>query len=192
MWKSKNFLHNQVTCKSWKTSTNLLSREILNDMERYFKNFGHNCDLNAEDITLKNKGNVRRTVVEWTTIDPISNLALQHFNSYSAITNERKFHLECHPKTIHPFSKFKFIWEVLMSFIYVSGLIYVPLQYLDYVDKDDNTNIGNLHIMKLVKSICVIDMALQFFIGYYDERTFTVSKPNNILSTAPSVASLLS
>jgi hypothetical protein len=148
-------------------------------MQRYFTNFGHNCELDVDESFrtsfLNDKGKVRRTIIEWTTIDPISNLTLQHFNSQAAIANERKFHLEYHPKTIHPFSKFKFIWECLMAFVYLSGLIYSPLQYLDYVDKDENTNVGNLHIMKLVKSICLIDMALRFIIGYFDERTFTVS-----------------
>lgn len=150
-------------------------------MQKYFEKFGHTCEFDVDEEFkkfLKGKSRVEEIIIKYTTIDPVSSLTLQHFNSHSAITNERKFHLENHPKTIHPFSKFKFIWECSMVLVFLCGLIYSPLQYLDYVDKDEDTNIGNINFMILIKSICLIDMALRFFIGDHDERNFTVNCSN--------------
>lgn len=57
----------------------------------------------------------------------------------------------------------------------LTGLIYGPLQYLDYIDDDETTDVGNLALIKIVKIICVIDMILRFFCGYVDEKNFSVS-----------------
>lgn len=65
-----------------------------------------------------------------------------------------------------------------MASMFLTGLIYVPLQYLDYLDHDV-AFIGNLIIIKTVKLTCLVDMILRFFCGYVDEKKFTVSNNNN-------------
>lgn len=156
-------------------------------MRNYFEKLGHTCELKEEEDSensLKGINWVRKVFVKWTTVDPISNLTLQHFNSHSNVVNERKFHLKNHPMTIHPFSRFKFAWECVMMLTLFCGLIYAPLQYLDYVDKDKTSTVGNLAIMKWVKAFCIIDMLTRFFTGYLDEKNFVVSlKIQNCLAT---------
>lgn len=145
---------------------------------RYYETFGHTCGLKIDEDFhnyLNNRPLLYRFLIKWTSIDPKSEATTQYFNSHAAVVNGTKFHLDNHPITIHPFSRFKFFWEVIMASNYLFGLIYVPLQYLDYVDNDKQGDIGNLTIMKTVKTICILDMILRFFCGYVDEKKFIVS-----------------
>jgi hypothetical protein len=141
-------------------------------MRKYFETFGHTCELPDEGIE---DASWRRWLFKWTTIDPTTQLTRQNFNSYSTIVKERKFHLTSHPLAVHPFSRLKFVWEAFMLVTLLCGLIYAPLQYLDYVDKNEETDVGNLLIMKWVKSFCIVDVVTRFFTGYFDERSFAVS-----------------
>jgi hypothetical protein len=147
-------------------------------MMRYFEKFGHTCGLtDCDDLKriLGSKPWLTRTVFKWTSIDPSSEITTQFYNSYCAVVNGTEHHLRKYPLTIHPFSRFKFIWECFMASVFLIGLIYVPLQYLDYVNKHSKDTIGNLTLMKSVKTACIVDMFLRFFIGFVDEKKFIVS-----------------
>lgn len=147
-------------------------------MEQYFKKFGHTCNLKAVDSdetpATDKKNWLREKFVEWSTIDLTSNLTLQHYNSYATAVRGRKRHHEEHPLTIHPFSRLKMTWECVMIFSFLAALIYIPLQYLDYVDDDATNNVGSLLFMKTTKTLGVLDMVVNFFSGYWDERNFKV------------------
>lgn len=146
---------------------------------RYYEAFGHTCSLKIDEDYqnyLNNRPRLHRFLVKFTSIDPHSEPTKQFFNSHAAVVNGTKLHLDNHPLTIHPFSRFKFIWELIMTATFLTGLIYTPLQYLDYVDNDIHGSIGDLTIMKTVKILCIVDMILRFFCGYVDEMKFTVSK----------------
>lgn len=147
----------------------------------YFENFGHTCGLKIDAdyrSYLNNLPPLYRFLIKWTSIDPKSEPTMQYFKSHAAIVNGTKFHIENHPITIHPFSRFKFIWEFVMAVNFFTGLIYGPLQYLDYIDDNVESDIGNITLIKIVKFICVMDMILRFFCGYVDEKKFTVSGKN--------------
>lgn len=145
---------------------------------RYYEAFGHTCSLKIDEDYrnyLSNRPPLHRFLIKFTSIDPDSEPTKQFFNSHAAVVNGTKLHLDNHPLTIHPFSRFKFIWELIMIATFFSGLIYAPLQYLDYVDNESKGSIGNLAIMKTVKTLSSVDMILRFFCGYVDEKKFTVS-----------------
>lgn len=146
------------------------------DMKNYFQKFGHTCELN-EDVedTQTDARWWSQTFVEWMTVNPTSNLTLQHFNSHSAVVRERKFHLMNHPTTIHPFSHFKAAWDCFRVLGLLSGLIYEPLQYLDYVDNNDYSDVVNLSVILCVKFFCIVDMLLRFFMGHLEGHNFAVS-----------------
>lgn len=152
-------------------------------MKKYFESFKHRCELNVEEGIegfLKNKHWLRQSFIKWTTIDPTSELTLQHFNSYSAFANGRKFHLENYPLTIHPFSQFKLVWEIIMMLVLLCGLILDPLHFLDYF-KEGHVISGVISsdflasVRASVKIVCILDMAARFFMGFVDERNSTVS-----------------
>lgn len=164
-----------------------MNTTIIEDgLMSYFENFGHTCGLKIDAdyrSYLNNLKPLDRFLIKWTSIDPKSEPTMQYFKSHAAIVNGTKFHIENHPITIHPFSRFKFIWELVMAVNFLTGLIYGPLQYLDYIDDDETTDIGNITLIKIVKFICVMDMILRFFCGYVDEKKFTVSREKiNFLS----------
>ncbi|CRL00606.1 CLUMA_CG013866, isoform A [Clunio marinus] len=145
-------------------------------MEHYFLKFGHNCELRDDELKnlLSDKSKLKRKLLKWTTINVKSNLTLQHFNSHAAIVNDRRLHFENHLSTIHPFSNFKWFWEVFIGLVFLSGLFYDPLMYLKYVGEDPSESVGNLIIMKLIKIFCTIDMFVRFFTGYLDPKNFTI------------------
>lgn len=169
--KAKNFL----------TLSHISRSEFKSERGRImwnFENFGHTCGIKMDgDMPsyLNNLPPLHRFLVKWTSIDPKSEATMQYFKSRAAIANGTKFHIENHPLTIHPFSRLKLIWELVMAANFLTGLIYGPLQYLDYIDDDETTDIGNLTLIKIVKFVCVMDMILRFFCGYVDEKEFTVS-----------------
>jgi hypothetical protein len=142
-------------------------------MRKYFRTFDHTCELAEEDTSSSVAW--RRKLLEWTTIDPTNQLTRHDFNSYSRMVNERKFHLASHPLTVHPFSRLKSAWEAFMLGVFLCGLIYAPLLFLDYVDKHNTNESGSLAIMRLVKFFCIVDMIARLFTGYIDERSKTVS-----------------
>lgn len=143
-------------------------------MTTYFKKFGHTCELKSDDKE-DNSAGFREVFNKWMTINPVSNLTLQHCESHSNVVNEQRFHWANHPLTIHPFSRLKFIWESLMAVVFLCSMIYTPLQYLDYIDDDLENNTGNITVMKGLKTISIVDMMTRFFTGYLDEKKFVVS-----------------
>lgn len=155
----------------------ILSISRVINMKKYFKKFGHTCDLKVEGsgkIPVVDKKNwLRKKMVEWATIDLTSNLTLQHFNSFATAVSEKKTHLEGHPLTIHPFSRLTMAWEFVMILSFLIGLVYIPLQYMDYVDEQAD-NVGNLLIMKVTKTLGSVDMVMNFFSGYLDQKKFEV------------------
>lgn len=146
-------------------------------MRKYFEKFGHFCELHLDDDYqnyLNGMTKFKRKLIEWTTIDPASPLTLQYFKSYLTICNDRQLHLNSYLGTIHPFSRFKFAWELVMIVIFLIGLIYHPLQNLNYVDKYIEDDAGNIILMGLLKVFCIIDIMLRFIIGRFDDDTFLV------------------
>lgn len=144
----------------------------------YFQKSGHSCAVKSDadiEIYLNNLSPLNRFLVKWTSIDPKSELTVQYFKSHAAIIVATKLHIENHRITIHPFSRVKFLWECVMTLNFLTGLIYGPLQYLDYIDDDETTDIGNIALIKIVKALCVMDMVLRFFCGYVDEKEHSVS-----------------
>jgi hypothetical protein len=146
-------------------------------MKKYFEKFGHSCELD-DDVKVESsrREKIKETIVIWTTIDPTSDITLHHFNSHSAIVNERKFHLENHPRTIHPFSRLKlWIWEPVFVLVFLCALISGPLMFFDYIQKTD-LYVEDMKYMYCVYVFCVIDMFLRFFNGFVVKKKFMVRK----------------
>lgn len=145
---------------------------------KYFEKFGHTCSVKSDEVLenyLENRSRLQQAVVKWTTIDPQSEITTEFFNSHSSVVNGMRFHLEQHPTTIHPFSRFKFVWECYMILVFLNGLVYAPLLYMYYVNNNPHEHFGNILVMQLIKVSCIVDMILRFFTGFVDEKNFKVS-----------------
>lgn len=149
-------------------------RVETNKMKKYFEKFGHICEL-EDDTKLQDfaKKRFKSALFRLITIDTHSILTLQHFNSHSSIVKERKFHKENFTWTVHPFSRFKFIWDIVMVIVFFDCIILGPLRLLAIVE--DRESLKNLSDVRLGKFIGIIDMFLQFFVGFVDEKKFAVS-----------------
>lgn len=147
-------------------------------MKKYFEKFDHTCDLEDEeepDESQERFERLRKLIIKWATIDPLSNLTMQHFNTYSNIKHEMKRHLQRHPMIIHPFSRIKCFWEGVMTFVLLAGLITSPLEFLVYTDRAKESFVGRFTLLRIVKTVCIVDMISRFFTGYWDEENFVVS-----------------
>lgn len=144
-------------------------------MKKYFRLFGHDCEVATDRSPESRDGWLRAKAIDFITINPTSNLTLQHFNSYATIVNERRRQLQLYLTTIHPFSQFKFLWEVMMLGWFLLGMWYAPMLFLLYFDDSAASSVGNLTIMWSVKIACIIDMIIRFFMGYWDDLNFVVS-----------------
>lgn len=142
---------------------------------RYFKKFGHSCELNdEEENTTANQ--IKGSFNRWKTVDPMSILALQHFNSYAAIVNEQQSHLRYFPKTLHPFSRIVKVWRWFMLVIFSLGMFCGQLQLFIFV----HDNPGEIRkytrvTILFVRVICMTDMVRRFFTGFVDKDTNNVS-----------------
>lgn len=135
---------------------------------KYYEKFGHVCTLKAHEdfqIHSNKRSKLRNAIIKCTSINQQSHIASEFFNSHSSVVNEMKFHLENHPMTIHPFSRLKFMWEIFMAVIFLIGLIYNPLQYMDYVDENIENTFGDISLMVVVKIASLMDMIMRFFMG---------------------------
>lgn len=142
-------------------------------MKKYFKMYGHNCELDVSEGSDDQNGWWFQMASPYFAIDLTSHLTLQHFNSYATIFNESKRHQQNYPLTVHPFSMFKFMWEIMMAGVFLIGLVYVPMMFFFYLEYKDT--FGNENIMATVKFFCIADMVMRFFTGYWDEVHLVVS-----------------
>lgn len=129
----------------------------------YFTSFDHNCSLSHKESIDK--------LTKWRSIDPKSRLTRRHYSSYSSIINNRKFHIEHHCSTIHPFSLLKTLWESIMILIYTLSLSFDPIHFLELLEStEEHSKWSYIHIIN------VIDIMLRLSImGYWDKRKCQVS-----------------
>lgn len=62
-----------------------------------------------------------------------------------------------------------------MTLVFVVDLIYAPLMFFFYLDYTTAPSVGNLDVLATVKLFCIVDMAMRFFTGYWDNSQFVVS-----------------
>ena len=146
-------------------------------MDKYFESFGHYCEIEVDQDFkkyLKTKNRLQRFLINSTIIHPTSQRTLSYYKSFLAIVEERDEHIEKYLGSIHPLSKFCSWWHVIMTFIFFISLIYIPVQYFDYIDLQDDDIIGTIPYMMFINFFCVFDIVLRFLIGYFDFSQFKV------------------
>lgn len=65
-----------------------------------------------------------------------------------------------------------------MAMVFFIGLIFSPVQFLVYTDDEKELFLRNFTVMKSVKTVCLVDMIVRFFAGYWDQENFVVSIKN--------------
>ncbi|KAK9888186.1 hypothetical protein WA026_000455 [Henosepilachna vigintioctopunctata] len=133
---------------------------------------GHKCNLNMESDTVSSyihsglfipfRRYLRKSIMI-STRDPRANA---YAKSLSRIIIEERRHLERYFFIIHPFSDFNFLWQSIMTIVHLIILTVIPVFYLDNpIGANENYNYA---LSITLSSICIINIGLSFFIGYYE------------------------
>jgi len=74
-----------------------------------------------------------------------------------------------------PADKFLFVWDVILMFVTIVNILYVPLQLSFDLNKDQ---IGNAYLLfsTLPSSVFLMELILNFFKGYYAKGILHTSK----------------
>ncbi|KAK9887930.1 hypothetical protein WA026_000230 [Henosepilachna vigintioctopunctata] len=94
------------------------------------------------------------------------------FRSSQRIGLEKHRHLRYFYWTIHPYSKFRFYWEITMAITYLSIMIYTPLFGVNTQNPLTEKWSGSYY--QLMNITCVFDIIINFFTGYLDKSNETV------------------
>jgi hypothetical protein len=128
---------------------------------------------------IESKGVFKKLLILWT----VANTALindkSHLKSYASIVNERLYHAEHYLGVIHPYSKFKALWEVYIAIVILAGLFTKPFKFLLYFDHDLTNDIGNIPLIFFVNVSCIVDIFVRFNVAYYDKKLGKVGIENS-------------
>ncbi|KAL3272598.1 hypothetical protein HHI36_014068 [Cryptolaemus montrouzieri] len=139
---------------------------------------GHECSLSLAEDPLSvylNDGPcvlLRRKFKQMFLISETLNKTKMVFRSSLRIGMEKQRHLRYFYWTIHPFSKFRFYWEIFMGFIFLTTMIYMPLYGINVLNPlTERWSNKYYHCLNL---ICIFDVIVTFFTGYLDKNSETV------------------
>ncbi|XP_044759846.1 potassium/sodium hyperpolarization-activated cyclic nucleotide-gated channel 1-like [Coccinella septempunctata] len=94
------------------------------------------------------------------------------FRSSLRIGMEKQRHLRHYYWTIHPFSNFRFYWEIFMGFIFLTTMSYMPLYGINVLNP--LTSSWSNTYYHVLNAVCIVDMIITCFTGYHDKNTETV------------------
>jgi len=77
---------------------------------------------------------------------------------------ERRRHLATFPQTIHPFSEFRWTWDIFLTVILIVTLVLQPLQIAFY--SHSMSHLDSALLNATVSLIFFIDILLNFHTGY--------------------------
>ncbi|CAB3261257.1 unnamed protein product [Arctia plantaginis] len=148
----------------------LKERRKLNDTTPYEYFRGHECHLDAEQISKYNlKMNFFRKFIFYL-ISVRSNdvRALNLYRSYAALSAEKYRHYTKHPFIIHPFSRLRLFFEVTNVILMLILGLYLAVYYseVDYGSLDIH-----VEMIYVCDFIFVINIIANFFTGYIEGHT---------------------
>ncbi|GLV40996.1 I[[h]] channel [Carabus blaptoides fortunei] len=127
------------------------------------QNYKHRCTLHSEEETLSIEG--RRLCRSFRAARLLSSKP-SHRKVYSisryAGREERRYHLEHYFYIIHPFSNFRYYWDIFMIIIFLLQLLSVP--YI--LNMDSKPMI--IHYVFVTNIICLVNICVNFTTGYYE------------------------
>lgn len=95
----------------------------------------------------------------------------KYWRSEHSLTLERTMHFKTNPNIIHPLSNFSKYWGFFMIFVSLYQLFVTPFTTTFSLQ----TNVSYIHRWQdspriIMDILCMIDIAIQFFTGFYDKR----------------------
>lgn len=114
---------------------------------------------------------------EYIQVSPQSPATIEYFKSEVAILNEKKRQYEHFRYIIHPLSKFNYAYQILSFFLYLF-LVYFKAFDFGFIhlakDRTFHDHIFVLRFAMLMDILALLNVALQFCIGFCNSRSRTV------------------
>ncbi|XP_053674591.1 potassium/sodium hyperpolarization-activated cyclic nucleotide-gated channel 1-like [Anopheles nili] len=138
----------------------------------------HDCSVNHDvDVVklLMPADSVLKRFARWwrrrCLIDHRSPLAKLVFRSDTALKRELSRHVTYYPRTIHPFSYFRFIWECIMIVTFASAFLMIPYDVVFLFQQEDYYPFSPFHVVLLcTDGVCLLDVVVRFYSGTYKRR----------------------
>lgn len=132
----------------------------------------HHCELPPEeDIIVKYIDSglfvfKRRIFRRWLIVDPLNYRSMAFLKSRAAIRYEQQRHLQYYYNTIHPFSKFRSVWETIVLTVIGIFLMILPMEVASTYLYD------SLFIPTIFLDVMLtLDLIFEFFTGFFHQIT---------------------
>ncbi|RZB94442.1 potassium/sodium hyperpolarization-activated cyclic nucleotide-gated channel 1 [Asbolus verrucosus] len=132
---------------------------------------GHQCELTISDDQIHHVISngifvlLRRRFRKWLTVCPSSPESKMFLKSSAEIEREEMRHYRHYFYMIHPFSKGRFVWEMLMIPVFLMLFCLIPLEIASTI-----VSPLRLYWKFTLDVISYVDIILFFFTGYFDEH----------------------
>ncbi|XP_043521058.1 potassium/sodium hyperpolarization-activated cyclic nucleotide-gated channel 1-like [Frieseomelitta varia] len=94
-----------------------------------------------------------------------------HFDSMAQVSAERERHA-AYWCIIHPFSNWRFFWDLIMTVIYLIAFLTIPFSVCFIIMSHDEVLMDKFNIS--IYTFCWLDIVFNCFTGYYDKNSMQV------------------
>ncbi|CAG9825384.1 unnamed protein product [Phaedon cochleariae] len=109
---------------------------------------------------------LKRSFQQWILISPSSPLCAKFFRSETAIRAEKERQLKsCCPWVVHPLSKFRAWYQVVLVLIHLTNLFGKPIDAA-FANGRSPLYGGHREISLILDSLCWVDICMNFMTGY--------------------------
>ncbi|XP_077270115.1 potassium/sodium hyperpolarization-activated cyclic nucleotide-gated channel 4 [Temnothorax americanus] len=124
----------------------------------------------------------RNVWITWCGISKYTPKCGFHVDSNATIAAEKTRHAESkYWWIIHPFSYARFMWDTLMTAIYMIAFFTIPFMVCFVIMDYETIRLDTVNLP--IYAICWLDIILNCITGYYDEKTMSVElKPVKIFT----------
>ncbi|XP_050487368.1 potassium/sodium hyperpolarization-activated cyclic nucleotide-gated channel 1-like [Bombus huntii] len=119
-----------------------------------------------EDITCKN------IWINMFQINGKTPRAKIFFDSMAHVCAERRRHALIHWRIIHPCSSWRFLWDLVMTVVYMVSFLTIPFSVSFIVMSHDRIRMDKFNF--LIYAFCWMDIVCNCFTGYYDKKLMQV------------------
>ncbi|CAK9814020.1 Potassium/sodium hyperpolarization-activated cyclic nucleotide-gated channel 4 [Anthophora quadrimaculata] len=105
-----------------------------------------------------------------------------YIDSMAAFSAERRRHAELKLRwIIHPFSRWRFLWDVIMTVVYMLSFLTIPFSVSFVVMRHDELQLDKFNF--LIYAFCWLDIMCNFVTGYHDKKQMRIElKPLKIFT----------
>ncbi|CAD1469821.1 unnamed protein product, partial [Heterotrigona itama] len=126
-----------------------------------------------EHICGLQNGEKKETFIQMFQISGNTPRTMMYFDSMAQVSAERRRHSTYrYFWIIHPFSSWRFFWDLIMTVIYLVAFLSIPFSVCFIVMSHDEVLMDKFNIT--IYTFCWLDIVCNCFTGYYDKKSMQV------------------